>query len=154
MHVNRPDLAHAVGAGHGLVLDGRLDLRLADDDDGRGLQVEADTTCLNLRQQDSRALGTGKVVNDLLSPSRWNAACKWPEYRSTGSALLGHRLPDDAQHVLEVGEDHCLLAALASFLDDLDQPVQLRRLLRTHIGGPTHRHEVPGTYGFPIRLLV
>jgi hypothetical protein len=49
---DRADLAHAVGSGDGLVLQCGFDLRFAQDDDRGGLKVEADTTGLDLAEQD------------------------------------------------------------------------------------------------------
>jgi len=52
VHVDRADLAHAMAAGDGLVLDRGLPLRLGEDHDGRGLDVQAYSPGLDLAHQD------------------------------------------------------------------------------------------------------
>ena len=60
------DLTHPVAAGDRLVLDRRLDLRLADDDDRRRLDVEPDATGLDLADQHGDARRGGELVDQRL----------------------------------------------------------------------------------------
>jgi ATP-binding cassette subfamily B protein len=67
VHVHPADLAHPVGAGNRLVLGRRRELGLGDDDDRRGLDVQAHPARLDLRDQHRRAAGTGELVHHCLA---------------------------------------------------------------------------------------
>lgn len=104
MHVNRPDLAHAVGPGRCLVFDDRLDLRVADDHDGGSLHIEAGTGRLDLRQEQCWSRDPDEVVYDLPPSSGRDDAGERTEHRSTGSGTRSERCLHHSQHVLEVGD--------------------------------------------------
>jgi hypothetical protein len=66
VHVDPPDLAHPVRPGDRLLLDGRVPLRLADDDDRGGLDAQPDPARLDLADEDGRAGPPGERVDQAL----------------------------------------------------------------------------------------
>ena len=74
MDVDAAHLAHAVGAGDRLLLDRRVPLRLGNDDNRCGLDVEADAAGLDLGDEDRR---DRRAVNSSMRSCRF-AGGTWP----------------------------------------------------------------------------
>ena len=87
VHVDRADLAHPVRAGDRLLLDRRGQLRLGDDDHGRGLDVQAHAARLDLGDQHRRAARVRQLVHHRLALGRRDV----PGQRSDRPACRGRR---------------------------------------------------------------
>ena len=117
---NWPGLAHPVRAADRLLLGARIELRLHQDDHGSGLEIQSHTADVDLHdhcgeavrflgpRSDLRALAEGYVtVNFRGSFSRDRAA--------------------QCQDLAELAEDQDLLAPIPAFLNDLLEPLYLRK---------------------------
>ena len=148
MHLHRLQLAHAVGPGDRLPLGGGLELRLADDDDGRRLNVQAHAAGDDLRHQHRPTLGSGELVDELLAARRRHVSCQRP-HRD-----VAERDHHRVQHVPEVREHDHAAAIVAGLLRDVDEALHLRRPRTRHVRGAAHGHEVPLVDGLAVRGVV
>ena len=67
VHLNAAGLPHAVSAGDCLFLDTGLPMRLRKDDDRRRLNVEANTTRLDLGDDDGMTVLVGELLHEALT---------------------------------------------------------------------------------------
>jgi hypothetical protein len=148
-------LPHAVGPRHRLVFDGRFDLRLTDEHDGRGLHVEPYPRRLDLRHQHRMTRHGGKLVHQLLTARGRHASRDRTEHlTATIAPRAVQRVLHRSEDVAEVGEHHHLRPIPGGVLDDLAQPVQLGRLLGARVRRSAHRHEVAGAHGLAVGVFV
>jgi len=82
MHIDAAHLAHAMSAGDRLLLDRRVPLGFGDDDNRRGLNVEADAAGLDLGDEDRGRETRGELIDQGL-PLLLSAAPKGSVIRST-----------------------------------------------------------------------
>ena len=111
---NRTRLAHAIGARDGLRLDGRVQLRLAEDDGIGCLQVHASADGINLRAEDGAAVvghesveGSLPIGGDHVAGERWTGE---------GAEVLA----DDGESSAEVGENQDFMAVCNGFSGEVD----------------------------------
>ncbi len=130
VHLHRTHLTHPVRPRDRLRLDGRLELRLAEDDHRRGLDVEPDTAGHDLRHENGSVLCRRELVHHALSLVGADRTGERPEDRPRQG--LRHQIEDAA----EVGEDNDLPLVFLRLADELDKPPQLLPISRPGASPP------------------